>query len=168
MNAEYRLSEHTTLEQFKALHTCLIDTSSLIYLNRLGVTAKLGSCLTLITIPEVAAEFGILPDYIHLVSINVSVSVVDKKLLACAIHFNWPLISEDKDLLKPLNKEGLPHFNALMMIYFLFFKGMISPPDCRALVAQLKTFARYSQQIWTYGQVVAERLGLDKQSNLIF
>jgi hypothetical protein len=95
------------------------------------------------------------------VSIDISVSVVDKKLLACAIHFNWPVISEDKDLLKQLNKQGFPHFNALMMVYFLFFKGMITPPDCRALLAQLKTFARYSQQIWTYGHVVAERLGVE-------
>jgi len=152
MNAEYRLSEHTTLEQFKALHSCLIDTSSLIYLNRLGVTAKLGSCLNLITIPEVAGEFGILPDYIRLLTFDVSVSLVDKKLLACAIHFHWPVISEDRDLLKQLHKQGLPYFNTLMMLYFLLLKEMISPMDCRALQGQLKTFARYGSTIWTYGQ----------------
>lgn len=160
MNLANQCSAYTTIEQFKTLDICLIDTSSLIYLKRLGIAEKTGHSLHLYTIPEVVREFGTMPDYIRLLSVNIPVSGVDKKLLACAIRSHWPLISEDKDLLKAMNHHGLTYFNALMMIYFLFFKGIITPPECRALVTELKTFARYSRHIWTYGYVLAEGLGI--------
>jgi hypothetical protein len=46
--------------------------------------------------------------------------------MACALARRLPAISEDKKVLLFMEREGIPYYNALMMLHFLLFTKAIN------------------------------------------
>lgn len=143
--------------QFDILKRALIDSSSIIYLDKIGQYHKLCKILDLVTIPEVLEECG---KELSVTNLEVVVfecramDSTDERLLAGASRLRLPVISDDRNILKKVASRGLSYFNTLMMVYFLFYKGEIDTNSTRKLVGKLRKFAFYQQHIWDYGQSV--------------
>ena len=144
------------LSQFSALHEACIDASSLIYTQKSGFLAELQHALTLYTVPTVLAETGIAMDSICLIDTIEGTLSSDDQLIQCALTRQLPVISEDKHILLTIQRAGVPYYNALMMLNWLFFKGIVGQAHYDDSIRLLRTFARYSEQVWQYGATVHE------------
>ena len=142
------------LLQFSELHEACIDASSLIYAQKAGFLAELQHALTLYTVSAVLAEAGISVDSIHLICAPGKMLPPDGQLIQCALARQLPVISEDKHILLTIKRAGLPYYNALMMLNWLFFKDIIDQAHYEDSLRSLHTFARYSEKVWQYGAAV--------------
>ena len=137
--------------QFNQLDKALIDASSIIYANKANFLEMLTGTLQLFSIHEILIEVGSISDSITpLAHIEKSLSN-DQKLVACALHFGLPVISEDKKILMAMKSARKPYFNSLMMLNFLLYRQMIDNLQYARYHLALKQFARYSDEIWKYG-----------------
>ena len=139
--------------QFNQLEKALIDASSIIYANKADFLKMLGATVKLFSINEILSEvgFGFVCDTIKPLTYNENSSSNDQKLVACALHFGLPVISEDKKILMAMKSAKRPFFNSLMMLNFLLYRQMIDNRQYTQYHQALKQFARYSDEIWKYG-----------------
>ncbi len=141
-----------SLRQSAELRHVAIDASSMIYLHKLGLLRELGATLLLGTTADVWAETSFTSSDVAIQIFPAPpASSPDEQLLHLAISNKWAMLSEDKKLLLRAQKGGIPYFNTLMMILFLFFKGRVSEDSVRVNIASLKKIARYGPEIWNYG-----------------
>ena len=139
------------LGQFNQLDKALIDASSIIYANKAHFLKRLASAVTLFSIHEILSEAGSISDNIKPLSHNGKTLSNDQKLVACALRFDLPVISEDKKILMAMKSARKPFFNSLMMLNFLLYRQMIDNRQYAQYHLALRQFARYSDEIWQYG-----------------
>lgn len=133
----------------------VVDTSTLIYLERLSLLSEVASACTLLVIPQVEKEFGgNLPRALHF--IQAPEGDADNVVCATALKKNTFVLSEDGKVLRQAAKNGLPYFNTLMLLLFLYTKGKISSVRYLECERELRTFARYSEVIYDFGRKVME------------
>jgi len=139
--------------QFNQLDKALIDASSIIYANKADFLKMLSTTVKLFSISEILSEvgFGFVSDTIKPLTHNESSLSNDQKLVACALHFGLPVISEDKKILMAMKSAKKPFFNSLMMLNFLLYRRLIDNRQYTQYHQALKQFARYSDEIWKYG-----------------
>ena len=142
----------------QAIRSVLVDTSSLIYLEKLALLKLLSQEIKLKTIQEVANEFSagsqiafpitILPALSHIpgyTGLNT-----DRKLIAQAIAGKYCLLSDDRRILRSAIEAGLPAHAAIMMVLLLHFRGLIDQAGYEKARNQLADWARYDRQLLNY------------------
>jgi hypothetical protein len=145
-------------QQFDELHKAIIDTSSIIYMDKIGLLKITLSALKLITLPEVLKEcrFPALSYKLEVVLKfeGSTTESTDKRLFALAKQDQLAVISEDKALIKKTMESGLPCFNSLMIMNFLFYHDKLTKAEYKKFQTKLKRIARYNQDVWDYGDLV--------------
>ncbi len=145
------------LAELRALRGGLIDTSTLIYGERLQVLPLLARQWCLVTIPQVVAEFGRHPEQMELLN-GPHAGSTDEVLLATAIDLRLPLLSEDGRLLRRARARQHPHYNSLMLLLALLVQGQITLAEYDRLHAVLVQVARYSPAVLAWGQALLQAL----------
>jgi hypothetical protein len=149
--SENKLSSREIFGQFDKLNQALIDASSIIYTEKAGFLEILAGSVKLFSIREILSEAGPVPDSIKPLSYKEACLSNDEKLVSCALHYDLPVISEDKKILAAMKRARRPFFNALMMLNFLLYHQKIQNRQYFQYHLALKKFARYSDDIWQYG-----------------
>lgn len=152
------MHEDFDLIHFDTLREAFIDASSLIYMRKVGFLQQLQESLSLYSVPEVLQEAGVPKEGFYLALCREENLSNDRKLLHCALERGLPLISEDKALLMKAKRAGLLYYNSLMMLNFLFFKQTIDSKEYKRYCLSLRRYARYSEDIWSYGEKVYQRI----------
>ena len=146
---------NTILRALGRLKKALIDTSSIIYVQKAGYLDALAGTIQLYTIPEVISESKAHPAGVTLIHSSESPSLsVDQKLVACALENKLAMISEDKRILSAMGRAQAPYYNSLMMLNFLLLSQKIDDDGYRRYHCALETIARYSEAVWEYGRHV--------------
>lgn len=149
-----------TLGQFSRFDMGVVDTSSLIYMEKGGFPELAAQTVSLVTINEVSREWGEGKLPIEVIpSVGRSDDSTDQKLLLTAASRGLPLISEDKKLLMAAGARGLPYFNSLVVLIFIYYKRKISVEKFTEFRERLLEFARYSPGVIAYGEALFERVG---------
>ncbi len=163
--SEYDRQIEKAVADILGFHGGVIDTSTLIYLDKLGLIALTADSFNLYVIEPVAKEFGKpLPGAIK--HLSCSGEVTDTMICKAAAENGLPVISEDKQVLMTARKKGLVHFNCLMLLLTLFHNELISVDRLDQLLSELKKVARYSGKIFEFGsQVRAQLAGRGLLSN---
>ncbi len=133
------------------------DTSTLIYLQRLGKLELAARCFSLRIIPQVVEEYGAIPHGTHLQQLVPS-GPTDAVLCTVAQRLAQPVLSEDKQVLREAQRRNIPHYNTLMIILALYARGMLTSASYDAIRRELPTFARYSPQVFAVGDAVFQAL----------
>jgi hypothetical protein len=139
------------ITQFIQLHRALIDTSSIIYLDKIGIFDTVSQSIGLYTLPEIMDEIGFQINGIKKIECHDKSLSNDQKLLSSARRLKYPLISEDKKILLSAKNAGIEHFNTLMIINVLVYKGKLNPEQASFYFDELKKVARYSKSVWDLG-----------------
>ncbi len=129
---------------------CFIDTSTLIYLDRLELFERVVAVFSVATIAGVIREFGRSPRGVTIYPPGEGLT--DRLLVQQAIRCNAVVLTEDKKVLRDAERHGLEYYNTLMIVLALYCREEISREQCGELLAQLKNFARYSKGVWAYGE----------------
>jgi len=136
--------------QFLALENAVIDTSSIINIKKSHFLVDLQQQIKLHTINEVFSEYGIPVTAIKTHSINQTGQSTDQKVVALAVNYSFPIISEDKGILRAAQRHHLEYYNAVMMLEFLLFKKCVDTEKYQNSFDLLKGYCRYSSGIWDY------------------
>jgi hypothetical protein len=141
------------LRAFQQLKSALIDSSSIIYIQKAGYFDILGGEIQLYSIPEVVSETKIRLTGVKLIHFSVSPSLsTDRKLVACALQNRLTMISEDKKILRAMHRAEAPYYNSLMMLNFLLFSKKIDDGSYLRYYSALENIARYSEPVWEFGR----------------
>lgn len=136
----------------KAELCCCIDTSTLIYLEKIGLMEQALVVFAPFTLSQVLAEFGSYPKGLALYGSEQAQT--DSALLDVALDRQAVLLSEDRRLLLQAEKKGLEYYNCLMLVLALYSRGKVHHAQCVHLLEKLRSVARYSEEVWDYGQQV--------------
>jgi hypothetical protein len=139
------------IENFDRLETALIDSSSIIYMDKAGFLSALLRQLTLITIAEVNKETGIDGYPIRIISHDFEDMPTDNKIVRCAERNHLPVISEDHKLLRSCDVLAIEYYNALMMLNLLLYKKRVDLPAFENFLEGLLHIAHYSDRVRQYG-----------------
>jgi hypothetical protein len=146
------------IDQFDDLTRAIIDASSVIYMDKAGYLELLYRAVDLHALPEILDEAGIEGTEITEVKSRYGALSNDRKLIACALDLDMPVISEDKKILNTLKDHGLPYFNALMMLNFLLYKDWIAAEGYPNFLDALSRIAWYSNGVWAFGERLNARI----------
>ena len=146
---------HKALQAVSQLKRALIDTSSILYMQKAGYFDLLVRTIKLYTIPEVISEVGSKARGLTLIRLFGSRALsTDKMLISCALDNHLAMISEDKAILSAMRCAKAPYYNALMMLNLLLISEKIDDGSYRRFLRALKCIARYSQTVWKFGDKV--------------
>jgi len=152
-----------TISQFDQLTTALIDTSSIIYMEKVGFLDLIAERIQLVTIPEVLIESGESGTHFTIIQSPADGGSTDQKLILASRLYRHPVISEDKAILTQVQGLHIPFFNSLMMLVYLYHQQVITPEAYLNFYKHLQGIARYGERIWKFGNTVFKTLD---QSNL--
>ena len=134
---------------------CLIDTSTLIYLDKLALLDRVVAVFSVATIAEVTREFGRTPKGVAIYPAGEGST--DRLLVKQAVRCHAVVFSEDKKVLRHADRCGLEYYNTLMIVLALYARGEIDSNGCASLLGRLENFARYGENVWAFGRrVLAE------------
>jgi rRNA-processing protein FCF1 len=156
------------ITRFDTLKKAVIDTSSIIYMNKAGFFEIVSRTLNLITIPEVFDELDRRDSkepWLKDVSAAVNCrdlpasrypapEATDDKLLSLTQETGLPLVSEDGKLLMKCDRAGIPYYNSLMILLFLFYRKSIDEVEYDRVKRRLLTHARYSKRVLAFEREV--------------
>ncbi len=151
--------------EFQYLYSAMIDASSIIYMQKAGFLNLVMQNLELASLPEILKETGFEIRTIKCLKSADAFDSNDRKLVETAQRYYLPVISEDKKILKRAGSEGLPYYNSLMMLNFLYFKEAIDIVQYNKFLKRLKSFARYNEIIFDYGAAVFDAIHTIRQKN---
>lgn len=154
-----------TCTEFQALHSALIDASSIIYMQKAGFLDLVIQNLEIFSLPEILEETGFEIRTIKCLKSPATYNSNDSKFIETAVKFQLPVISEDKGILKHASSAGLLFYNSLMMLNFLFFRKAISGEEHKDYLKELKIVARYSREIFDYGEAVFDAINTIRLNN---
>jgi len=144
---------HNTLRDLEYLKAALIDTSSVLYIQKAGYFDVLSRTIQLYSIPQVISEIKTPVSGLTIIPHSESLSQsTDRVLIACALKNRLAMISEDKGILMAMQRAQAPYFNALMMLNFLLLLHRIDDDDYQGYYSALKHIARYSEAVWEFGK----------------
>jgi hypothetical protein len=144
-----------TLSQFAKLKNTCIDSSSIIYLEKINLLNLVSNNLNLFTVPEVINEINSKRNKISILNCLTGENT-DDKLINLSKQEQYPIISEDKYILKKAHKNEIVYFNTIMIVCFLLYKKIITKKEYAALSQKLKKIAFYSDFIWNYSEQVKQ------------
>jgi hypothetical protein len=157
------------IKYFDLLQQAIIDTSTLIYLDSIGLLECASRCIHLMTIPEVQKEFGDKPGFAHIEVVETGERIdnktdsADELIVKAAIQMNLPVLSEDKGVLMNARKKGLKYYNTLMILNFLLYRGEVQPVGYDRYLKKLKRVAHYGKGIYEVGRILHEDILIIKR-----
>jgi hypothetical protein len=140
-----------TLSQFDTLSSAVIDSSSIIYLQKINVLSKVIGMLKLHTVENVISECDFEIPKIIIIESTVG-DTTDKQIVDSSKALALPVISDDFSILQKVSMNNLPHYNSLMILNFVLYKNDISTDEYIDYLFELKQIARYSSFVWKYGE----------------
>nr|WP_319550308.1 hypothetical protein [Desulfogranum marinum] len=147
------------VQQFKG---GVIDTSTLIYLERLGLLNRLASVYRLLVVPQVLQEFGrSLP--VQVIYVESPPGAADQVLCPVASDRRLAVLSDDKHVLALARSAGLVYFNTLMLLLLMLYNDQLTVVQYRAFFHDLLTFARYSHAVRAFGDQLLEHILSEKK-----
>jgi hypothetical protein len=87
------------------LHTAIIDSSSIIYMQKAGYLPIVSDLIHLLTITSVYSETGFTSGIQLIESAFQDGMATDEQIITLAIKSGYPVISEDKRILLQLKKK---------------------------------------------------------------
>jgi len=148
-----------------------IDTSTLIYLDRIALLEAVCQAFAPATIGPVLAEFGRMVADLRILPVAAVETATDDALFAVTCQYSGVLLSDDGGLLRRAARHGLWYYNTLMLISGLCYHGVLAYREGEAAIDKLFTFARYSHAVRAYGRTVLALAreheaakGVDKES----
>lgn len=155
--------EEFSINGFTTLNKAAIDACSLIYLIKAGLLGSLGAALSLISVEEVIKETGWNHLPVESIASNKTIDSNDEKLIDLAISRKLPVISDDKEVLEATSQKGLPHYNSLMMLNYLFFKNRVSEDEYSEYESRIIEAAHYTPFILDYSRNVFTQIKKTKE-----
>ncbi len=147
------IASNDILLAFSRLKQALIDTSSIIYTQKADYLTVLGKTIQLYSIPEVITEIKTEAVGVRIIRHPGSTSLsTDRKLVSCALKNRMAVISEDRGILKAMQRAEAPYYNALMMLNFLLYSQRIDDDGYQNYLDALRRIARYSNEVWEFGR----------------
>ncbi len=154
------------LRKLNELKSAVIDSSSVIYLQKLGLLKMVSDTVQLYAPLAVLNETKLDNAQIQEVDYNLNeYSSADDQVLAIAVGMHYPLISDDKKILQQARGAGADYFNTLMIVLLLFLRGYLSKHDTERKMQLLEQIAWYGDWIWEYGRQVFEAVELMSNKN---
>jgi hypothetical protein len=147
----------SVLRELQAFRGGVADTSTLIYLDRLGALPLVARSFSLLLIPQVVAEYGAFPEGAVLTPAPYS-GTTDHLLCRVAHTLIQPVLSEDKQVLRRARSLNLAFYNTLMIVLALVAQGHLSLAACTELLDQLRSFARYGPEVLAVGDQMFQLL----------
>ena len=169
MTIESSSSDPNTIQRaLKRLKNALIDTSSIIYIQKAGYFDVLSRTIQLYSIPEVISETKEKIPGVKLIHLSGSLSLsTDQKLISCALLHKLAMISEDKSILTAMRRAEAPYYNSLMMLNLLLLSQRIDDDSYRRYFNALRNFARYSETVWEVGRDIYTAIKLKMHSGTL-
>ena len=128
----------------------VVDTCTLIYLERTNLLVAAGRSFRLLVPPDVVQEFGHpLPGCVTCT--GTCTGDADGAVMQTAIELQLPVLSEDRQLLMSSHRLGLKYYNTLMILLALLFQQKISLEEYQQSYSSLREIARYSTAVWQMG-----------------
>lgn len=150
-----------TLKQLRELERAVIDSSSIIYMQKAGFLKHVISLLEIYAPAPVMDETGFREEGIRIISVTENRSdTVDSLVVECAFNMNAAVISDDRGVLKKAEVPGLDYYNSLMMLCLLLLREEIDRADYTVFLNRLKSFARYSSFVYEFGEAVVREINL--------
>ena len=128
----------------------VVDTSTLIYLDRLSLLALAGDSFCLLVLPQVVREYGVQPPGTILVA-DADGGPADLALCRIAAAMHQAVFSEDKKVLQTARRANLSYYNTLMLIIALCSRRIIPLAAFADIRHRLLQFARYSSGVVAKG-----------------
>jgi hypothetical protein len=145
------------LTELHSFNGGVADTSTLIYLERLGLLDLAARCFSLWIIPQVTVEYGTTPTGTILLTSGPS-GLADEVLCQVAQILRQPVLSEDRHVLRDARACNLPYYNTLMIILAFCVRGHLAIGSYGEIRRDLLTFARYGPQVVSMGDAVFRAL----------
>ena len=128
-----------------------IDTSTLIYLDRIALLGAVCQAFSPATLALVLDEFGSPVNGLSVLPVAGEALDTDDALLALAQRHRGVLLSEDGPLLRRAGRMGLDYYNTLLLICGLCYHGILDCGEGAVRIEQLLSFARYSDAVLSHG-----------------
>ncbi len=150
-----------TLKQFGELNKAVIDSSSIIYMERAGFLNLVTSMLEIYAPAPVMDETGLKDEGITVIrGLSDKAVTVDSLVVNCAFDMGAAVISDDRGVLKKAEALNITYYNSLMMLCLLLFRKEIGLADYTVFLNRLRSFARYSGFVYEYGEAVMREINL--------
>jgi hypothetical protein len=140
------------LNRLDRLKTAVIDSSSIIYLDKSGFLGHVAGAVKLITIPQVVAETGManLPARVVDPPSCGGETETDRLLFATAAGLKKAMLSEDRAILLKCRAEGIEYYNAYNMLVMLLMRRLIGDREFHLYEAKLLEVAHYGKFVKDY------------------
>lgn len=160
MNNNYIKELDVSISGFEKLHSAVIDSSSIIYLEKINLLDTAADSIELHTPEIVIKETGLMrPDIIvHLPDEKCCMLPADRQIVHFAVIKKIPVISEDRKVLSGASNASLPYYNTLMMLNYFLYKKTIASDQYDFFYKELLSAARYSSMVLSYGEVVKKKV----------
>lgn len=143
----------TLLVELLCFRGGVADTSTLIYLERLGLLARVSRCFSLVIIPQVAAEYGHTPA--GTISLTTAPAGPADMVVCQAAHgLGLPVLSEDRHVLRAARAGQLSYYNTLMIVLACCAQGELALAAWAGIRRDLLAFARYGPSVVARGDAV--------------
>jgi len=159
-NVRQRDSEKTSFpdplllaKELRMLAGGVVDTSTLIYLDRISLLGRVCSCLSLNMPLQVQDEFGHCPAGCKVVA-GCNGLGADGAVVRMAQAAGNPVFSDDRLLLMAARSAGLSYYNTLMLLVALLLQEKISVSRYQKACSDLQRIAHYSDAVWAVGSEV--------------
>jgi hypothetical protein len=141
------------------LRSAIIDASSVIYLDQIGILKTILKSYSIVTIRQILEEISQERITIAIIN-NHQLDYLnlenDELLVQYACQYQLPVISEDKQILKNAERIGLDYYNSLMVLNRLLLEKIITKSDFQLFYADLLQIARYSKWVINYNQKIID------------
>lgn len=140
------------LGRLERLKNAVIDSSSIIYLNKSHFLEDVAGEIRLITIPQVIDETEItgLPVKVVEPLRAGNQTETDRLLVATAAGLKKPMLSEDRAILLTCQREGIEYYNAYNMLVMLWMRGVIGKDEFHLREERLLEVSHYGRFVIDY------------------
>ncbi len=150
-------------ERLNRLKAAVIDSSSIIYIQKAGFLHELAAAVKLLTIPQVIEETGMSDLPVEVIEPSGDLGKeTDRLLFSAAMEFNRAMISEDRAILLTCRAHGIEYYNAYNMLILLRLRGAIDAAQFTRFEDELLAVAHYGKfvidYIWWLKQHLAKLL----------
>lgn len=140
------------VQELRRLNAGIVDTSTLIYLEKIKLLNKVVKSFQLTCPVQVEREFGRC-----LTGMTVLFDCpgkTDQAVVALARQLGLPVLSEDKQILMECRGDKISHYNTLMILLALLCQDVIRAAEYEKAYKKLRQAARYSPGVWQVGEKV--------------
>ena len=138
------------LARFEALKAAIVDSSSIIYIEKAGFYGDLAVTIRLMTIPPVLKGVGMPGLEIQIVQADRTAIETDRQLVSTAGALRKPLISDDRAILLKCKAKGIEYYNAYMMLLLLRLRLRIDVRDFQVYRKRLVDISHYGNLVLDY------------------